>query len=108
MCLLGYEPDLSACPVCGKTDPILPTIGFSTGHIACRECRNAEIGPTDYLCSESLAAMRYICSCDPKKLFSFDISDEAMKRLGIACEHYIIEHAERHFSALDYWKKIKI
>ena len=106
MCILGYEPDLSGCRVCGKETPERPVLGYETGYLACRECRNAPIGPTDYLCSESLSAMRYICSAPAKKLFGFAADEEALHRLSIACEHYIISQSERGFGTLDYWKKI--
>ena len=108
MCILGYEPDLSHCHVCGKDNPEQPFIGYEKGLICCRKCRNAETGPTSILCGSSLDAMRYICSANPKKLFSFEVDDEALERLASACEHYIVSKAERRFSTLDYWKSIKI
>ena len=107
MCITGYEPDLSACCVCGREKPSQPVIGTRTGHICCRECRNAEVGITNYLCDASLEAMRYIASAPPKQLFSFNAEEDAGKWLSDACENYFIEHAERRFSTLDYWKKLK-
>ena len=108
MAISGYAPDLDECMYCGKIEPERPTIGFETGRIACRDCRGAEIGRTDYLCSESLRAMRYIVSAPAKKLFSFEISEDALRRLADACEDYIIAHSGRYFGTLDYWKKIKL
>lgn len=107
MCLTGYEPDLSACFVCGREKPRLPVIGIRTGHICCRECRNAEIGITGYLCDASLEAMRHITSAPAKQLLSFSIEEDAEKRLEEACENYFTEHAERRFPTLEYWKKLK-
>ena len=106
--LLGYKPDLDHCLVCKRKDVVSPTLGYETGYICCRECRNAEIGVTDYLCDESLNAMRHIVSCSPKSLLSFRAEDESLKRLSTACEDFFISHAERRFGTLDYWKKIKI
>lgn len=108
MCLLGYRPELSRCSVCGNNNPQSPTFGYESGYLCCRECRNADIGVTDYLCSESLKAMRYILSCSPKSLFSFDIEEDSLKRLSVACEDYLVSQSERRFSTLDYWKKIKL
>ena len=106
MCLAGYTPDLNSCSVCGKENPDSPTFGYETGHICCRKCRNAEIGLTDYLCSKSLLAMKYIISCPPKSLFSFDVDEESLKRLSIACEDFLIFNAGHKFSTLDYWKHL--
>lgn len=107
MTILGYEPDLGRCAVCGLEEPVNPVLGYHSGHICCRNCRSASVGVTDYLCAESLNAMRYICSAPAKKLLSFEIGDDALRRLSIACEHYIIEHAGRKFSTLDYWKEYR-
>ena len=108
MCILGYEPDLSRCSVCAKEMPEEPTFGFTSGHICCRSCRNADIGITDYLCPESLKAMRHICLSRPKQILSFDLSKEAQRRLSIACEDYLLRQTDRRFATLDYWKKVRI
>ena len=53
-----------------------------------------------------LDAMRYICSCDPKKLFSFHLPDESMAFLSQATESYLAAQLERGFSALDFYKSL--
>lgn len=108
MCLLGYEPDVHSCVVCGDLNPQFPTFGISTGHICCRSCRNSDVGNTDCLCKDSLCAMRYIISSNPKSIFSFNISDEALYRLGRVTEDYFKENSDRKYPTLEYWKKIKL
>ena len=108
MVILGYSPDLDACMFCGKKEPESPCIGIETGRISCRECRTVDVGRTDYLCRDSLAAMRYIASAPAKQLFSFKIEEDALKRLSKACEDYLLAHSERNFGTLDYWKKVRI
>lgn len=107
MCLAGYEPDLSACAVCGETEPEEPVLGLENGCICCRRCRNAKVGNTEYLDTDSLAALRYIMSAPPKQIFSFDLEGEPLKRLSAAAEKYLLAHTDRSFGTLDYWKKIK-
>ena len=107
MSILGYAPNLDRCCVCGKAEPDSPVLCYETGHVCCRECRNASSGLTDYLCAASLEAMRYIINCPPKQILSFDIDDDSLSRLGRACEHYLLSHADRRFSTLDYWKSVR-
>jgi len=51
-------------------------------------------------------AARYVLDCDAKKLFSFTLSDEALKELSRATENYLLAHLDRTFRTLDYYHKI--
>ena len=53
-----------------------------------------------------LDAMKYICLCDPKKLFSFRIGEEAAVQLSGLTEAYLATQLERSFSALDFYKSL--
>jgi DNA repair protein RecO (recombination protein O) len=53
-----------------------------------------------------LEAMRYICLCDPKRLFSFQIGQENMEKLADLTEAYLQTQLERGFSALDFYKSL--
>lgn len=104
--VLGYAPDLSKCFVCGNTEPENPTIGIETGHLCCRECRNSQIGPTDYLSKSALAAMRQIITLPARQVFSYARqADDGY--LNNACEDYLLVHASRRFGTLDYYKQLK-
>lgn len=108
MCLAGYTPELSSCAVCGCTEPESPVLSLESGRLCCRACRTAELGAVSPLCPSSLAAMRYICSCSPKQLFSFSLDNEAQHRLSEATEEYLLRQTERRFSTLDYYKSVCI
>lgn len=106
--LLGYAPDLSSCTVCGNERPEHPTIGIATGHLCCRECRNAEIGSTDSVTPGALTAMRQILAASPKKFLGFTESDGDAPYLYRVCEDYLAEHSSRRFRTLDYYRSIRI
>ena len=55
-----------------------------------------------------LEAMRYICLCDPKKLFSFQTGPENMEKLCNLTEAYLTTQLERGFSTLDFYKSLLI
>ena len=53
-----------------------------------------------------LESMRYICTCEPKRLFSFDAGEETINELSHITEGYILTQLERGFSALDFYKSL--
>jgi len=55
-----------------------------------------------------LNAMRYICSCDQKRIFSFSLSDAAMESLSGITETFLVTQLERGFSSLDFYKSLCI
>ena len=105
VCLAGYTPDLYGCHICGSQSP--DRFDLSAGQLECRACRDPEssgirmpVNPT------ILEAMRYICLCDPKKLFSFRIGQDALEQLSTLTEGYLETQLERGFSALDFYKSL--
>ncbi len=108
MCIAGYTPELSSCAVCGKKQPPEPYLSLTSGQICCRACRTAALGAAVPLCEGSLAAMRYIVAAPAKQLFSFTAEGDASKRLGDAAEAYLLRQTERRFSALDYYKNVRL
>jgi DNA repair protein RecO (recombination protein O) len=55
-----------------------------------------------------LEAMHYITTCDPKKLFSFQIGEDTIEQLSAITESYLSTQLERGFSALDFYKSLLI
>ena len=105
MCLTGYTPELTACAVCGR-EPEEPVLSLDRGRVCCRSCAH-EMGERADLGQNALEAMRYICAAPPKQMLRFDLGEDAVLRLSDASERYLLRRAERGFSALDYWKKIR-
>ena len=105
MCLTGYAPELTACAVCGK-EPEEPVLSLEQGRVCCRSCAH-QMGERAELGSNALEAMRYICAAPPKQMLRFELGEDAVLRLSDASERYLLRRAERGFSALDYWKKIR-
>lgn len=105
MCLTGYTPELTACAVCGK-EPEEPVLSLDQGRVCCRSCAH-QMGERAELGSNALEAMRYICAAPPKQMLRFELGEDAVLRLADASERYLLRRAERGFSALDYWKKIR-
>lgn len=106
-CLSGYTPDLFGCHICGSLEP--DRFDLSAGQLECRNCRSYESNGIRMPVSPALLeAMRYICLCDPKRLFSFHIGTSTLEQLGSLTEAYLTTQLERGFSTLDFYKSLKI
>ena len=104
-CLSGYAPDLFGCHVCGNQAP--DRFDLSAGQLECIKCRNPESRGIRLPVTPSLLeAMRYICLCDPKKLFSFQIGQETLEQLASLTEAYLSTQLERGFPTLDFYKSL--
>lgn len=104
LCLTGYTPFLEGCAVCGR-EPQEPRFHLREGVLHCRGCRTGE-GISMPLDAGSLAAMRYIATCDSKRLFSFRLDEGGEKRLGDVCETFLLTQLERGFRTLDFYKQL--
>ena len=106
-CLSGYTPDLFGCHICGNQNP--ERFDLSAGQLECRNCRSRESNGIRMPVTPSvLEAMRYICLCEPKRLFSFQISGETLQQLSALTEAYLTTQLERGFSTLDFYKSLLI
>ena len=60
------------------------------------------------LSPSALAALRYIITAPDSKIFSFELKDESeMNELSKATESYILNHLERGFDSLEFYKSVK-
>lgn len=105
-CLAGFYPDLSGCHNCGSQNP--DRFDLSEGRLECSGCRQSNGSIRMPVSAGTLQAMRYICSCEPKRLFSFEMGQENMTQLAQVTEAYLTTQLERGFSALDFYKSLLI
>lgn len=105
MCTAGYEPMLDFCSVCGEEDPEEPMFHLLDGTLHCDGCRE-ESDSSVRLTPSVLSAMRYITSCDPRRLFSFRMSDGELKNLGRITQRYLITQTDRSFHTLEYYRSL--
>jgi DNA repair protein RecO (recombination protein O) len=103
LCLAGYEPLADACAICGRPDPEEPVLDTAQGVLRCRNCGGGGGRP---LCRDSLAALRHIVYGNPKRLYSFRLEPEPLRRLTAAAEAFLCVQLERGFSTLDFYKTI--
>jgi hypothetical protein len=60
------------------------------------------------LTASAAAALHFTVTAEPKRLFSFRLTDERSKRFfGEAAEAYLLHHLERGFSTLQNYKHLQ-
>ena len=106
-CLAGYTPDLSGCCRCGNLNP--DRFDLREGRLECSSCRISDSGSIRMpVTIGTIDAMRYICSCADKKLFSFQIGEDTLQTLAYTVESYLSTQLERGFSTLDFYKSLLV
>lgn len=117
--ILGFMPVLSACADCGKEgeDVVLDVMN---GAVRCENCRReAEEGlqvpmgdgeHTTILCLLTAAArtaLFYVLCCPLEKLLSFRLDQDAdIQSFSYAAETYLLNHLERSFKSLEFYKTL--
>lgn len=101
----GYAPNLLACEGCGKFEDGLMFFKIDDGTLYCSECQYSGAIPIDRTILDS---MRHIVYSEFDKLYSFDIPDDAAKRLTDVTEKYILYQSEHRFPTLDFYHSIEV
>ncbi len=109
MALAGYEPQIERCAVCGRPEPMEPHIHLGEGMVHCAPCRERlGEGVSMPLTTAALAALRHITWGPRKRLLSFRLDQDGLKRLSDASEAYLMTRLERGFRTLDFYKRLRI
>ena len=57
--------------------------------------------------ASALAALRYVCVAEPRRVFAFRLAtSESLHAFGVAAENYLLHHLERGFDSLENYKKM--
>jgi len=107
MALIGFEPLLDSCAVCGDVEPAQPVLDLVGGVLRCRGCGMGE-GKGLSLTPGALAAMRHVLYGDPRRLYSFTLAQEDQKYFSCAAEGYVRAMTERDFKTLDFYKSLRL
>ena len=106
--LAGYEPLADGCAYCGCPDPERPLLDVVQGVLRCSSCGMKESALSMPLCPDSLKALRHVIYGEPKRLYSFLLGKEALRRFSVAAEAFAAAQLERGFRTLDFYKSLQI
>ena len=117
----GLCPDLSACCECSARDEKDFWLDVMNGSILCSDCmKKRGLGEAlpefdEYstrnilipISASALEAMRYVMTAPVQRIFAFSLTDgESAAMLSRAAEIYLLNHLERNFETLDFYKKV--
>ena len=124
-CVSGFAPELSLCSDCSKemlNESGIFSLDVMNGGVLCKEClekRNITPDLPDVdqfatktillpLDSSALMAMKYCSEAKVNRLFNFSITDQnSMNFFSKAAEIYLLNHLERGFNTLNFYKSVK-
>lgn len=114
----GFSPDIFSCRTCGKENDSTFYLDVMNGNICCQSCFGTDEDTKEHVSSHlssliipleksELECMRYVTSANPKRIFSFNAEGETCSRFCNVCEKYLLNHIERGFKTLDFYKNVK-
>lgn len=104
--LAGYTPQVGVCPICGNTAP--DRLNLTDGTVQCAGCGTAKGSFCLPITAGTLDAMRYILAAETQRIFSFSVSERTAEELCGVTETYLLTRFERGFSALDFYRMMKL
>lgn len=117
-CVCGFMPDLSRCRECMAVETPRMTLDILDGNLICGSCRSRlnEEGPPEpgagggrpivSVSSVVLACMRYVVQAKIERFLSFSLDESETHAFVSACEKYLLNHLERGFYSLDFYKSL--
>lgn len=121
----GYLPNINKCYKCGAQSRELFYLDVMNGSIICSDCLH-KLGQTTTITSNmeyddeyyersillplgesAFAAVRFSLTATPERMFSFSITDGIEReQFYNAAEVYLLNHLERGFESLNFYKTI--
>lgn len=97
LCLLGLTPIIDKCTSCKKSDNIiLNHFSFRDDGLKCDICSRQDKGAVE-ISEATINAIKYIVLAPPKKLFSFNLSENGVKELSLISQIYLNEKLDKEY-----------
>ncbi len=93
--ILGFLPNVNCCTTCGTKENITHFSIIDNG-IKCEACSKQDTGAIK-ISEPTLNALKYIMKADPKKIFSFMLSENCLKELELVSRIYLNEKLEKEY-----------
>lgn len=96
MCILGYTPNIMECQNCKKNEDII-YFSLKDNGFKCGICGKSDRGAIQ-ISPGTRTALRYIVMKEPKKIYSFNVSDNCIRELQIIAKLYMNEKLEKNYN----------
>ena len=104
--IVGFLPNIYFCSKCGCYEADKMHFIHSDSTLICDRCFDGEMISSP-LSRGAVTALRHAVLSEPKKIFSFGLSDDAASQFADCAEQYILRCSNRRFSTLEFFKIIK-
>ena len=96
MCFLGFTPIIDKCTGCKNDKEELKYFSFRDNGLKCETCGRQDKGAME-ISEATVNAIKYIVLAPPKKLFSFNLSENGIKELEIISKIYLNEKLDKEY-----------
>ena len=93
--ILGYQPNVSECVSCSLKED-LNYFSIRDNGFKCKSCSRQDTSCIE-MSEATKNAIIYIMKADPKKIFSFDLSEKCQKELELIANIYLNEKLEKEY-----------
>ena len=95
LCILGFTPKINDCVNCGQKED-LNYFSLRDNGFKCEICSRQDKSSIK-MSQSTLSAIKYTITAPPKKLFSFNIRDEALEEFKLIVKLYFNEKLEKEY-----------
>ncbi len=104
LAILGFLPQVSSCVNCGE--PMTENMkefyfSIKEDGVKCENCQKLDKGVIR-LSKTAFSALIYALSCDSKRLFAFEIPDEAINELSVLLKIYCSQKLDKEYKVIKY------
>jgi len=104
LAIIGFLPNVARCIHCGT--PMLEEMNdfyfsIKDDGVKCEICQRLDKGII-HLSKTAFSALIYVLSCDSKKLYSFEIPQEAIDEIKLLTRIYTTQKLEKEYSVMKY------
>lgn len=93
--ILGFRPVIDKCPNC-KSKNNLMYFSFRDSGLKCEACGRQDKGAIE-ISDTTIKAIKYIIMSDPKKIYSFELSDKNKKELELISKLYLNQCLDKEY-----------
>ena len=95
LCILGFTPQISKCTNC-KENENLKYFSIKDNGLKCSACGRQDTS-TIQISESTLNAIKYTITAPPKKIYSFNLKDEALEEFKLLTKIYFNEKLEKEY-----------
>lgn len=93
--LIGFRPIIENCTNCNEKND-LRFFSFKDNGLKCESCSKQDKGAIE-LSDSTIKAIKFIIWAEPKKIFSFEMSDESKAQLKLLTKLYLNKCIEKEY-----------